>query len=56
MVGYGFGFGFPEFAEDTCLPHFSFEHVGWVGVLGFHSCFAMALAYVLVVWCGPMGF
>ena len=55
MVGYGFGFGFPEFAEDNCLPTFPFETFGWVGVLGFHWCFAMCLAYVLVVWCGPMG-
>ena len=49
------GFGSPEFAGGKCLANVPFETFGWVGVLGFHSCFAMALAYVLVAWRGPMG-
>ena len=50
-----FGFGFPEFAEETYLPPFPFETFGWLEGLGFHLSFVMVLAYVLVFWCGPMG-
>ena len=49
------GFGSPEFAGNTCLDTYPFETFGCVGVLGFHYCFAVAMAYVLVVWRGPMG-
>ena len=55
MVGYGFGFGFSEFAEDKRLPTFPFETLGWVGVLGFHLSFARFVAYGLVGCCGPTG-
>ena len=52
MVGYGFGFGFPEFAEDNCLPHFPFETFGWVGVLGFVR---VLLCVWLMFWLSGVG-